>query len=256
MKHNPEFWTCEFYRTWTNLSQLMRITQLLLEKLSQLPSVIEKDKFDFKNEFKVIEFIPAIEKAAGFDLPDLDGPNAASIIQREMQQRNIPLPERPTLPRLLDKLCALYIEPECQQPTWIKYPPKCLSPLAKSFCAHCGSKTQDVALRAELFINGSEIINTYEEENSPVEQRIKFKQQLRYNRAENIEEKIDEGYLKALSSGMPPTGGWGCGMERLVMLFGATNRIADVMSFGTLKNVCAQWEAPSKDRVTDFEEQD
>lgn len=82
-------------------------------------------------------------------------------------------------------------------------------------------------------------MNAYEEENSPFEQRRKFMQQQEYH-AGNVEGegvKIDESYLEALEWGMPPTGGWGCGLDRLVMLFASKKRIADVLPFGTLRNV-------------------
>jgi lysyl-tRNA synthetase class 2 len=85
-------------------------------------------------------------------------------------------------------------------------------------------------------------VNAYEEENSPFEQRRKFLQQQEYHPngtsgTETEGVKIDESYLEALEWGMPPTGGWGCGLDRLVMLFASKKRIADVLPFGTLRNV-------------------
>ena len=94
----------------------------------------------------------------------------------------------------------------------------------------------------ELFIAGREYVNAYEEENSPFEQRRKFVMQQEYHpngtagtEAEGV--NIDESYLEVLEWGMPPTGGWGCGLDRLVMLFASKKRIADVLPFGTLRNV-------------------
>ena len=87
-------------------------------------------------------------------------------------------------------------------------------------------------------MHGRELVNTYEEENSPFEQRRKFTEQLKYRDEEN-EARVDESYLEALEWGLPPTGGWGCGMDRLCMLFAGTGRIGDVLSFGTLRNVVA-----------------
>jgi lysyl-tRNA synthetase class 2 len=94
---------------------------------------------------------------------------------------------------------------------------------------------QRVASRVELFIHGREYVNAYEEENSPFEQRRKFIQQRDFH--PEGEGAIDESYLEALEWGMPPTGGWGCGLDRLVMLFASKKRIADVLPFGTLRNV-------------------
>ena len=87
----------------------------------------------------------------------------------------------------------------------------------------------------ELFIAGREYVNAYEEENSPFEQRRKFVQQQEFH-AEG-QGAIDESYLEVLEWGMPPTGGWGCGLDRLVMLFASKKRIAYVLPFGTLRNV-------------------
>ena len=99
---------------------------------------------------------------------------------------------------------------------------------------------QRVAARAELFIEKQEFVNTYEEENSPAEQRRKFEEQIQYHgeyHGGDRESTVDESYLQALEWGLPPTGGWGCGIDRLCMLFAGTKRIADVLSFGTLRNV-------------------
>jgi lysyl-tRNA synthetase class 2 len=92
-----------------------------------------------------------------------------------------------------------------------------------------------VAARVELFIRGREYVNAYEEENSPFEQRRKFLHQQALQA--DGHGAVDESYLEALEWGMPPTGGWGAGLDRLVMLFADQKRIADVLPFGTLRNV-------------------
>ena len=186
--------------------------------------------------FQRIEFVPAIEAAICCRLPDLQLPNADREISQIFEDRNIPLPTCRTLPRLLDHLSAVYLEPQCTAPTFITHHPECMSPLAKSYVDPVTH--QCVSARAELFVNGQEIVNTYEEENSPFEQRRKFIDQLK-NRDEGEESSLDERYLEALEWGLPPTGGWGCGIDRLCMLISGTNRIGDVLSFGTLRNVVA-----------------
>ena len=194
---------------------------------------------DLAPPYDRLDFTQAIEAEMGRELPKLDSPdlNPAPILIEMMRERSIKVPEHPTLPHLLDRLSSHYLEPQCQRPTWIVNPPECLSPLSKSFPHR--TTGQMVAARAELFVHGQEIVNTYEEENSPIEQREKFIRQLKYNKTTSINEELDESYLEALEYGMPPTGGWGCGIERLTMLFGGTKRIADTLAFGTLKNVVA-----------------
>lgn len=192
----------------------------------------------FTNPFRRIDFIPEIEKNIGEPLPDLKSPDAESKITQLLIDHSISLPTSPTLPSLLDKLSAEMLEHQCTNPTWIINHPECLAPLSKSFVHP--QNGQCVSARAELFVDQQELVNTYEEENSPLEQRRKFEEQIRYRDVDSPEMIVDESYLQALEWGMPPTGGWGCGIERICMLFGGTRRIADVLSFGTLRNVVSR----------------
>jgi len=241
--HNPEYTTCEFYKAFADLEDLIlmteqmvsgiakRVSELQQTTLSGLPEV---DATFFKAPFKRIEFIPAIEKGLGEKLPDLSTEDADAKLLALFAKHTLSPPSSPTLPRLLDKLCGLYIEPNCVAPTFITSHPACMAPLSKSYT--CPLTSQLVSARAELYINNSEIANMYEEENSPFEQRRKFVEQARWRDGENGA-WIDESYLEALEWGLPPTGGWGCGIERLVMEMCGTKRIGDVLSFGSLRNV-------------------
>jgi lysyl-tRNA synthetase class 2 len=221
----------------------MSMTENLLSGMAQhihdfkacIQSVLKDPEVDFSTPFRRIDFIPAIEEAIGRRLPDLTAPDAAEQLTRLFGELSLSLPDHPTIPRLMDNLCATYLEPQCQNPTFIVNPPECLSPLSKSFTHP--SCNQRVAARCELFIEGREYVNAYEEENSPFEQRRKFKEQLLYNEAINESGEIDESYLQALEWGLPPTGGWGCGVDRLCMLFTNAKRIGDVLPFGNLRAV-------------------
>ena len=185
--------------------------------------------------FNRLDFIPTLQRILQQQLPDLTSLDAEVRLVEILRNYDISLPSSPTLPRLLDRLSSVYLEPQCDTPTWIINHPECLSPLSKSFIHP--TTGQRVAARAELFVNRQELVNTYEEENSPIEQRRKFEMQLQFNDSGHPADGVDEGYLQALEWGMPPTGGWGCGIDRLCMLFAGTNRIADTLSFGTLRNV-------------------
>ncbi|KAH6643156.1 hypothetical protein C7974DRAFT_329128 [Boeremia exigua] len=240
--HNPEFSTCEFYEVGATLPQLIERTESLvfglhsaIESLrsTYFPTLTAPEGINFTAPFRQLPFIPTIERASGHTLPDLTSPTATADVLTFFESLSLTAPPNPTLPRLLDTLAETYIEPLCQDPTFITHHPEALSPLSKSFV--CPTTSQRVAARVELFIAGREYVNAYEEENSPFEQRRKFMQQQTYH-AEG-QGAIDESYLEALEWGMPPTGGWGCGLDRLVMLFANKKRIADVLPFGTLRNV-------------------
>lgn len=240
--HNPEFTTCEFYRTYADLEELINMTEAMFLRLSRTVTLLIETRCpdlrpipaDFSPPYPRLDFIPAIEAAIGRKLPLLTSPEAQAILLQICSEKSIPLPSLPTVPRLLDKLSSTLLEPQCVAPTWIVNHPECLSPLSKSF-DHPDNR-QRVAARAELFVHKQEFVNTYEEENSPTEQRRKFEEQLLCHEGD-VEVGIDESYLQALEWGLPPTGGWGCGVDRLCMLFSGSTRIADVLPFGTLRNV-------------------
>ncbi|KAB8073657.1 hypothetical protein BDV29DRAFT_175155 [Aspergillus leporis] len=239
--HNPEFTTCEFYHAYANLEDLLSMTESLLFGMAQYIHDLNKDatlkptKVDFSAPFRRIDFISGIEEKIGRKLPDLTSPDALIQVRQLFKDLSLDIPEGPTLPRLLDELCSTYVEPECINPTFIINPPECLSPLSKSFLHPVTG--QRVAARGELFIEGREMVNTYEEENSPSEQRRKFEDQVRYSKDIDEPGEIDESYLEALEWGLPATGGWGCGVDRLCMLFTGAKKIADVLPFGTLRAV-------------------
>ncbi|KAF2128180.1 lysyl-tRNA synthetase [Dothidotthia symphoricarpi CBS 119687] len=241
--HNPEFSTCEFYEVGATLPALIERTEQLVHGLhtaveslrsTYFPSLAAaSEDVDFSQPFAQLPFISTIEKASGRQLPDLSSANASTELLGMFDTLGLAVPPNPTLPRLLDTLAEHYIEPLCKNPTFITQHPEALSPLSKSYLDEATG--QRVASRVELFINGREYVNAYEEENSPFEQRRKFMQQQQFH--PEGEGAIDESYLEVLEWGMPPTGGWGCGLDRLVMLFANKKRIADVLPFGTLRNV-------------------
>lgn len=214
---------------------------------SKMPQLALDAAF-YKGPYPQIDFILALNESLGSRLPDLGADSAKNELIKIFHEKNIMPPIQPTLPRLLDKLSATYLEPLCDRPTWIINHPECLSPLSKSFFHPSPSVAQRVAARAELFIRGHEIVNCYEEENSPFEQRRKFTMQQSYANANDSGKansgamEIDENYLKALEWGLPPTGGWGCGIDRLVMLLAGKQRINDVLTFGNLKSVTRPFE--------------
>lgn len=281
--HNPEFTTCEFYAEMATLDELIAWTERLFLELARtakraratlhsLPDTSDVFGFGFQQfdyipegTFQQLEFIPTIENAIRKRVPDWTFPDLAEESSHEkllwvFGKFNITKPAFPSMPRILDALAEHFIEPHCTRPTFITYHPECMSPLSKSFLREAlptSGIRHRVAARAELFIQGREYVNCYEEENSPLEQRRKFKQQLA-QRAEDDGEThrvVDESYVGALEWGMPPTGGWGCGVDRIVMLFAGKNRIADVLPFGNLRNVVGLGGSAKKGKVQAGDEQ-
>ena len=240
--HNPEFTTCEFYRTYFGLEDLIGMTEDMFAGLADHVKLLVARSFPslkpasttIEAPFKRIDFISGLETAIDQQLPNLLLPDANVRVAKILRDRSIAMPSAPTLPKMLDRLSATYLEPQCQTPTFIMHHPECLSPLAKSFLHPDNS--QRIAARAELFVNSQELANMYEEENSPFEQRRKFLDQNSHRTGESSS-IMDESYLEALEWGLPPTGGFGCGIDRLCMLMSGAQRIGDVLSFGSLRNV-------------------
>ncbi|KAK8064896.1 hypothetical protein PG994_007534 [Apiospora phragmitis] len=193
------------------------------------------------SHFKALEFLPALEEVLGVKFPDLSAPDALEQVSDMISTHTeYVVPPNITLNKLLDNLAGTYLEKVSHEmPLYIINHPACMSPLAKSFT--CPQTGQLVSARAELFIHGREIANFYEEENDPAEQRRKFELQVASRSGDLLGEEgqavVDESYIQALEHGLPPTGGWGCGIDRLVMLFSGAARISDTLTFGNLRNV-------------------
>lgn len=139
----------------------------------------------------------------------------------------MPFPQ--TLPQILDRLVSELIEPLCIQPTFLIGHPKALSPLSK--CEN------GIADRFELFIGRKEYVNSYSELNDPEEQLKRFQsQQEDRNNGDREAQQLDLNFCKALEYGLPPTVGWGLGIDRLVMLVVGSRRIRDVIAFPIIKH--------------------
>ena len=247
--HNPEFTICEFYQAFATLEDLMKMTESLFVHLhNRMDAAWRKLAPDTPPPFSSVatnkpfarlEFLPTLERELGQPIPDLSSPSITDALLAIFAAKSLQVPSNPNLPRLLDALASAYIEPLCKStPTFITHHPAALSPLSKHFT--CPSTKQTVAARAELFIHGREYANMYEEENSPFAQRAKLEQQLVYRLIDgegDSKGEVDEAFLNALEWGLPPTGGWGCGVDRLAMLFAGRERLGDVLSFGGLRNV-------------------
>lgn len=252
--HNPEFLTCEFYRSHTSLSELMTLTEdmfrsiyedlaTLKDQIPLLNSELEKLDALRSGNYRKYEFVPTIEQITGIAFPP--ALTTESLVEYyEKVGQELPSHRHPVA--LLDNLSGVYLESlsdkNPNEPVFIYNQPSLMSPLAKSQVMEYGGRSYEISLRFELFINGKEYVNSYEEENSPFAQKTKFELQQRNKDEFHDAESLipDWNYVEQMEYGLPQTGGWGCGIDRLSMLFSGAKRIEDVLPFGTLRDVVRQ----------------
>jgi len=246
MTHNPEFTTCEFYMAYADYHDLIDITEKLLAgmvkqifgsyKVTFHPDGPEGEakEIDFTPPFKRLRMFPDLEKALGTKLPSPDTlhtEEARLHLDRICVQKEVDCPPPRTCARLLDKLVGDYLEETCINPTFITEHPQIMSPLAKWHRSEKG-----ITERFELFVMKKEVCNAYTELNDPAVQRSRFEQQAK-DKASGDDEAmfLDENFCTALEYGLPPTGGWGMGIDRLAMFLTDSNNIKEVLFFPAMK---------------------
>ncbi len=232
-KHNPEFTMLESYETYVDYNDVMNMLEEMVSEVSQQVLGTDQVKFsddtlNLKPPWQRLELRQAIIKYCGIDFekyPDAD------CLRTEMLKLKIEVDPQKNRGRLIDELISTFVEPNIIQPIFLLDYPVEMSPLAKA-------KPEDDRLveRFEAFAGGMEIANAFTELNDPMEQRRRFLQQQKERQAESEEiETIDEDFLLALEYGMPPTGGLGVGIDRLVMLLTNQQSIREVILFPQLR---------------------
>ncbi|MCL2171810.1 MAG: lysine--tRNA ligase [Defluviitaleaceae bacterium] len=237
-RHNPEFTMLELYQAYTDYHGMMELTESLFRHLAQnicgtLSLEYDGVQLDFAQPFARMTMIEAVKKYAGVDfdeIPDLQ------IAQKTAREHNVAFKDFHKKGDILNLFFEQYAENHLVQPTFLLDHPIEISPLTKSKPDKPGY-TQ----RFELFINGREYANAYSELNDPIDQRERFEEQERL-RGHGVAEAnpIDEDFLAALEYAMPPTGGVGIGMDRLIMLLTGAASIRDVIFFPHMRGINAQ----------------
>lgn len=247
LTHNPEFTTCEFYWAYVDYNDLMKVTEEMVAglvkevtgsyRIQYRPNGEDPIEIDFTPPFKRIDMIKGLEDYSGgqIKLPEnlelLESPDVNSYLIAACEKFEVKCPPPQTTTRLLDKLVGHFIEEQCVNPTFIIHHPQLMSPLAKWHRSIPG-----LTERFELFVNKHEVCNAYTELNDPVVQRERFADQVK-DREKGDDEAmaIDEHYCTALEYGLPPTAGWGMGIDRLTMMLTDSQNIKEVLLFPAMK---------------------
>ncbi len=234
-RHNPEFTLMELYQAYTDYNGMMELTESMFryvaEKVCGTTLIKYGDlEIDFGKPFERLTMNDAIKKYAGIDFDTVEGDDAAKKLAEE---HHIEYEAWHTKGDIVNLFFEEYCEKNLLQPTFIMDHPLAISPLTKK-----KKGSPDKVERFELFINTWEMCNAYSELNDPIDQRERFAAQDATAEAGNDEaDHTDEDFLNALELGMPPTGGIGYGIDRLVMLLTDSPSIRDVLLFPTMKPI-------------------
>ncbi len=234
-KHNPEFTLMELYQAYTDYHGMMDLTENLYRTVAK--NVLGSDKLvyngiviDLSKPFERITMLDAVKKYSGVDFSTIETDEEAKAIAKE---KGIQFEERHKKGDILNLFFDEYVEEHLIQPTFVMDHPVEISPLTKR-----KPDAPDYVERFEIYMNGWELANAYSELNDPIDQRARFKAQDELFAAGDEEANhTDEDFLTALEYGMPPTGGIGFGIDRMVMLMTDSQAIRDVLLFPTLKSV-------------------
>ena len=248
-RHNPEFTLMELYQAYTDYNGMMELAETMYrtvcEKVNGSPVVKYGDiEIDFSKPFEKITMVDAVKKYANVDFSKIETLEEARAVAKE---HNIEFEERHKKGDILNLFFEEYVEEHLIQPTFVMDHPVDISPLTKK-----KPDAPEYTERFELFMNGWEMANAYSELNDPIDQRERFAAQDALAAAGDDEANhTDEDFLNALAYGMPPTGGIGFGIDRMVMLLTDSAAIRDVLLFPTMKTLGGKTPANNSDSLVD-----
>lgn len=234
-RHNPEFTLMELYQAYTDYNGMMELTENLYRYLAQevvgsTTITYNGIEMDLGKPFEKITMVDAVKKYAGVDFDEI---HTVEDARKAADEHHVEYEERHKKGDILNLFFEEFVEDKLVQPTFVLDHPVEISPLTKK-----KPENPDYVERFEFFMNGWEMANAYSELNDPIDQRERFKAQEELL-AQGDEEanSTDEDFLNALEIGMPPTGGIGFGIDRMVMLLTDSSAIRDVLLFPTMKTL-------------------
>jgi lysyl-tRNA synthetase class 2 len=224
--HNPEFTMIEWYEAYADYRDVAARFERLIAAVARV--VGSEGEYDFESPWRRETLAGSIQERTGIDILALRDRDALAAAMRE---RGLRAPDQDGWPQLVDELVTKHVEPTLIQPTLLLDYPVELSPLAKAHRSEPG-----LVERFEAYVGGMEIANAFTELNDPDDQRRRFEAQKRLAVAGDEEaQPYDEGFVQALEQGMPPTGGIGIGIDRLVMVMTGRRSIREVVLFPALR---------------------
>lgn len=250
--HNPEFTTMELYQAYGDFEDMMEITENMVEHVANKvkgTTVVEFDghEIELKAPWKRISMIDAVKDHSGVDFNEIKTDEEAIAIAKE---KGVEVKE--TRGEIIAEFFDEFVEDKLIQPTFIVDYPVEISPLAKR-------KNDDPSLtyRFEAFINGAEIANAFSELNDALDQKQRFLDQVAKREAGDDEaQMMDYDFVNALEIGMPPTGGLGIGIDRLIMILTGQHSIRDVLLFPTMKPIGLEKEENDKQKIDSIDQED
>lgn len=241
MKHNPEYTAIELYQAYADYTDMMEITENLIAHMAEVATgstkiVYQGKEIDFKPPWKRMSMIDCVKEYAGVDFNEINTDEEAIAIAKE---KGIEIKPGMRRGEIIAEFFEEFGEDKLVQPTFITHHPVEISPLSKR-------NVEDPRLtdRFEAFANGWELANAFSELNDPIDQKGRFMDQLRKKELGDDEAcDMDEDFLNALEVGLPPTGGLGIGIDRVIMLLTDSSSIRDVLLFPTMKPIEKQEES-------------